>query len=519
MVKRMNMETDILIVGGSTGGCAAALAALSMGSKVILTEETDWIGGQLTSQAVPPDEHTYIEEAGCTKSYRTFRNKSRDYYVRNFPLTKDAKENPYFNPGNAAVGKISMDPRVALAVLEEMLAPYVFSGRLTILRNHKLEAVEVNRDEIDFVTIKNSMTDEKVDIKASFYLDGTDCGDMLPMSKTEYVTGAESQNQTGEMHALPGEPDRLDMQAVSHCFAVDYIEGADYTIEKPKDYEFWRKYKVDYWPDLQLSMMTPHHITHEPLKWSLYGEEPGRNMFQYRRIIDNKNFLPGAFSSDITIINVPQTDYFLGPVFDVADAKRHLEGAKQLSLSFLYWLQTEAEREDGRIGYKGLRLRKDVMGTSDGLAKSVYIRESRRIQSEFTILEQYVGKESRKSESAETFFDSVGTGLYRIDLHPSTGKRNYIDIDCHPFQIPLGSLIPIRMNNLIPACKNIGTTHVTNGCYRLHPVEWNIGESAGYLAAYCIKKGYIPREVRNTKDKLEDFQKLLINAGVELQWK
>jgi hypothetical protein len=45
----------------------------------------------------------------------------------------------------------------------------------------------------------------------------------------------------------------------------------------------------------------------------------------------------------------------------------------------------------------------------------------------------------------------------------------------------LGALIPIRMENLLPAAKNIGTTHITNGCYRMHPVEWNIGEAAGAL--------------------------------------
>src|SRR3712207_8972640 len=48
-----------------------------------------------------------------------------------------------------------------------------------------------------------------------------------------------------------------------------------------------------------------------------------------------------------------------------------------------------------------------------------------------------------------------------------------------PFQVPLGAMIPVRVNNLIAGCKNIGTTHVTNGCYRLHPVEWTIGEAAG----------------------------------------
>ena len=55
-------------------------------------------------------------------------------------------------------------------------------------------------------------------------------------------------------------------------------------------------------------------------------------------------------------------------------------------------------------------------------------------------------------------------------LHPSTGGDNYIDISSLPFQIPLGALIPERVTNLLPACKNLGVTHITNGCYRLHPV-------------------------------------------------
>ena len=73
--------------------------------------------------------------------------------------------------------------------------------------------------------------------------------------------------------------------------------------------------------------------------------------------------------------------------------------------------------------------------------------------------------------------------MYRIDLHPSTGGDNYIDVASCPFEIPLGALLPQRVTNLIPAGKTIGTTHITNGCYRLHPVEWNIGEVAGLREA------------------------------------
>ena len=85
------MQTEILIIGGGIGGCAAALAAAQSGRQVVLTEESDWLGGQFTSQAVPPDEHGGIEYFGCTASYRNFRNRVRKYYRRNYPLTEAVK--------------------------------------------------------------------------------------------------------------------------------------------------------------------------------------------------------------------------------------------------------------------------------------------------------------------------------------------------------------------------------------------------------------------------------------------
>ena len=134
------------------------------------------------------------------------------------------------------------------------------------------------------------------------------------------------------------------------------------------------------------------------------------------------------------------------------------------------------------------------MGTLDGLTIAPYIRESRRIKALFTVTENHVGIDAREAPvGAEQFHDSVGVGSYRIDLPPSTAPRNYVDIANWPFQIPLGSLIPQRVKNLLPACKNIGTTYITNGCYRLHPVEWNIAESVGALTAYCLENDLSPR--------------------------
>ena len=94
-----------------------------------------------------------------------------------------------------------------------------------------------------------------------------------------------------------------------------------------------------------------------------------------------------------------------------------------------------------------------------------------------------------------------------------------MDVEALPFQIPLGALIPQKTENLLAACKNIGTTHITNGCYRLHPVEWNIGEAAGNLAALCLEKNVKPRAVRNDTKLLDKFQKRLIENGFELEWR
>src|SRR4029453_714384 len=105
-----------------------------------------------------------------------------------------------------------------------------------------------------------------------------------------------------------------------------------------------------------------------------------------------------------------------------------------------------------------------------------------------------------------------------IDLHPTSGKNNYLDISSLPFQIPLGALIPQRVENLLAGGKNRGTTHITNGCYRLHPVEWNIGEAAGLLVGYCLQKKLAPRGVRALRPELEEFQRLLQAQGAEIDW-
>ncbi|MCE2489723.1 MAG: FAD-dependent oxidoreductase [Anaerolineae bacterium] len=514
--------TDILIVGGGAGGVAAALAALRLGRGVILSEESDWIGGQFTAQAVPPDEHPWIEQTGATRSYMQFAQGVRNHYRRHYPLTDEARSIVNLNPGKGSVSRLCHEPRVALAVIEGMLAPWCSSGQLEIWRKHVAVSAETDGDRVRAVTLRSLAGGDETTVSAAWILDATELGDVLELAGVEHVIGAESQAQTGELHALPGDPDPLDQQAVTCCLAVDWLPGDNHIIERPQDYVFWRGYQADFWPGPQLGWRYPDPVTLEPVCRPLFAAGHQADFWRYRRILYKDFYSQGSFSSDITLVNWPQNDYWLGPLVGVpqAEVQANLRACRQLSLSFLYWMQTEAPRHDGGLGYPGLRLRPDVLGSEDGLAKKVYVRESRRIKADFPVLEQHLGVAQREGlVGAERFDDSVGVGSYRIDLHPGTAQRNYVDVSCYPFQIPLGALIPQRMENLLPACKNLGVTHITNGCYRLHPVEWNIGEAAGALAAWCQTRGLQPKQVRADESHLDDFQTLLRKRlGFVLEW-
>ncbi len=528
------LQADVVIAGGGLGGCAAALAALRGGLSVVLTEETDWIGGQLTQQAVPPDEHRWIESHGCTKTYRALRDGIRDYYRRNYALTDAARQIENLNPGSGSVSRLCHEPRAALAVLEGMLAAARSGARLTHLLEHLPVSAETEGDSVRQLRVRNLHTGRELDLEAPWFIDATELGDLLPLTGTEFVTGSESKLETHELHAAE-KANPANQQAFTMCFSVDHLEGENHVIDRPAEYDFWRDFVPQMqppWPGRLLNLTYTHPSTLKPkeLGFAPHGQsKPGTlNLWQYRRIAAQSNFVPGTYRSDISLINWPQNDYFLGNLVGVTPAERqqHIDRAKQLSLSLLYWLQTEAPRPDGDTGWPGLRLRRDLVGTQDGLAKYPYVRESRRIKPVFTVLEEHCGRANRalvtgKKESdvqAAQFFDSVGVGSYHIDLHPSSGGNNYIDFSSLPFQIPLGALLPRRVRNLLPACKNIGTTHITNGCYRLHPVEWNIGESAGALIAFCLQNKTQPHAIHANKQTLSNFQKSLENQGIELHW-
>lgn len=361
------LTTDILIVGAGLGGVAAALAAADRGSRVILTEEFPWIGGQLTSQAVPPDEHPWVEEFGITARYRALRDGIRDVYRRRYPLIDDARAKAELNPGAGWVSKLCHEPRIAVGVLEEMLAPHRSTGRITLLERHRPIAATTDDDRVTSITLSSETGEPDVTVHASYVIDATETGELLPLTGTEYVTGFESRAETGEPSAPEtAQPDNI--QALSVCFAVEHVDG-DHTIEPPARYDFWREYAPAAWQGHPLLSWTAPNPRTLEIDTRAFSPNPGddalavdadqsknagdQNLWFFRRIAARDLFEPGFYESDISLVNWPSIDYFLEHVLDVpreSELERY-EDARQLSLSMLYWMQTEAPRADGGRGF------------------------------------------------------------------------------------------------------------------------------------------------------------------------
>ena len=165
----------------------------------------------------------------------------------------------------------------------------------------------------------------------------------------------------------------------------------------------------------------------------------------------------------------------------------------------------------------GLRLRPDVVGTADGLAHGA-IRP--RVASDPGRVHDRRAAHRRRSAATTapcripTRSASAPTGS--ICTRPPAANRTSTS-SC-PFQIPLGALVPRAAREPVAARKNIGTTHITNGAYRLHPVEWNIGEAAGH--ARRVLRGTVndaPRRAR-VGGAARRLQRELVACGVELSW-
>jgi hypothetical protein len=304
------LVADIAIAGGGMGGVAAALAA-GEHTQVVMTEETSWLGGQLSSQAVSAlDENKYVETTGACLNYLQMREAIRQAYRDSGKLKDVAKADPILNPGSCWVTRLAFEPKVALSVIDRMLAPQIEGGALTILKRTKIVAVHLVGDDpqnvelpdaanIDALLAVNLDTGEFVEIQGQIAIDATELGDLMPLAKIPYQTGSDSRWVTGEAFA-PETANAENVQDFTYPFILTYHPGENHTIEKPEDYDDFLaagKFSFDGYKMFaetdDIKDGKPRHLL---------------PFWTYRRLIDKDLFKDGAYQSDIAMINWDSND-------------------------------------------------------------------------------------------------------------------------------------------------------------------------------------------------------------------
>ena len=522
------LSFPILIVGGSTAAYSATLGALKAGATVCLVQPKKILGGQFTTQALPASDDPQLDKKfnpgeiyedkvdrdkyAFSKTQSQFRQRSRQLQ----PVNGQTID----NPGGCWVSNFATTTVVMAEALNEGIQDYITNGKLTLIPN--AEAVEIlftqspsQWRQITGVVFQDTQNNQRFTVNAQITIEATDLGDLLELGNIESRVGQESQNDTGEP-LLPQQAFPLCQQSITFCAAVEKTpQGGGVPIGKPEGYG------VKPW--LQTDKFTSSY------QGRAFFERFA--IFTYRRIKRLKEgYIPTTSNGDVTILNYESNDYKLGVLTGVSrsDRQKHIQQAREYTHAYIHYLQSETLKTNNwiLIGEVGeLKPRGDLTWTNDGIALEPYIREARRGIALTTIVyrdaaQQFYGEQAR----ARCFDDSIGIGHYALfDIHPTNNPNHLVfnskdEMKCLPFTIALKAIIPINTDNLILSAKSIGTTHLSNSVYRMHAVEWAIGEAGGHLAAFALNEGVNVRNIATDKRLTYKFQGLLARHQIPLFW-
>lgn len=505
-------QADIAIIGCSLGGVLAAHRASQSGRRVLMVCEDAWIGGQMTAQAVPPDEHPLIERGGASASYLRFRQDIRDHYRRQPGFLDRAHLTEGTNPGDGWVSRLCFEPVLAARWFERLLLPAQRRGRLKLLRLSKAVAAVRRGRQIDSVTVQRRPHGACDTIAAEVFIDATDAGDLLALAGLPYRIGKEARSEFGEPDA-PAQADPQDQQPITQVMALRRHALAGPVGEVPEGYARWCAQGVPGHNHALFSCSLPGQPQGTSRSLPMAAPESSKTLdwWRYRRVVSAGQWMHGH--EDVTLMNWAQNDLATDPLIDGPRPRREVElQARELSRCLLHWLQTEAPRPDGGHGFPEWQAAPDLLGTHDGLAERPYVRESRRIRACRTLTQC----DLKAAPIQEPL--SVAVGWYPLDIHPTCRSGHSLNARVQPFQIPLACFVPQDVDNLLPASKNLGVSHLANACTRVHPVEWAIGEVAGTLAAFALDTGCNPQDLLGRNARQSALLERLDGHGIARQW-
>jgi hypothetical protein len=458
------LETDVLVVGGGTGGIGAALQSARLGARTVVAEPTPWLGGMLSAAGVSATDGNHRLPSGI---WREFRQRIYAHYGGPEAVDTGWVSNTHF------------EPHVADQVFKEMAAA---EPSLRVLLRHRFLDVLKDGGRVRGAVLEDVATGRRVEVRAKVVVDGTDLGDVLARAGAAFDLGLEADAVSGESAGISASSDVV--QDLTWCAILkDYGPGADRTIARPAGYD--------------------------PAEFDCSSTGYCQDATRQKPTVDARKMLDYAkLPGGKYLLNWPNygNDAYLNVVgLDGAAREKALQVAKARTLRFVYFIQAE-------LGFRNLGLADDEFPTEDRLALIPYHREGRRMRGVVRFTARDIAQPFGPRDPL--YRTGISVGDYPIDHHhkrnPEAPQHLWF-VPVPSFSVPLGALIPESTDGLVVADKAISVSNVANGTTRLQPVVLLTGQAAGALAALAARAGREPRMV-----PVREVQRALLGAGAFL---
>ena len=457
--QRTDIETEVLVIGGSTSGVAAALSSARQGVSTVLIEEGPWLGGMLTAAGVSGVD-------GNTKLPSGIWGEFRDSLIQRYGSEKALQ--------SGWVSNHLFEPHVGNQIFQNMVKGELF---LRTLLGKKITAIEKHEKGW-----KVKLNDQKNDytLNAKIVIDATEMGDIAAKVGVPYEIGMDSRYTYGEDIAPKKENDVI--QDLTYVMILEDF-GSDKTIEKPVDYDPYNFY----------CSSESNNCIKESINRVLW---PKDSLLSYGRLPNGKVMINWPINGNDYYVNAIEQSF--------EERKKSFEKAKQKSLQFLYYLQTE-------LGFNTYGLSEGEFPTEDNLPLIPYHRESRRIRGLTTLTVNHIAQPY--DQDLPLYRTGIAVGDYPVDHHHASHPRaeELPELHFYPvpsYNVPMGCLLPKKIKNFIVAEKSISVTNIVNGTTRLQPIVLQIGQAAGVMAAISIKENIQPAQLSVRK-----VQTQLLNEG------
>ena len=481
-------EYDVVVIGGTPAGVAAAIAAARADKTVIVIEQAPVLGGVLSSGVLRLDDKYVESNSGVMEE---FRQRVKAYHrteMGDDPLVQAHLKNDPRRVWNIAEGR-AWEPHTAATVYAEMVAEHPM---IATRFNEVAVDVEMKGDRVTGVVTRHRDNEgtlgKEYRYAGKVIVDATYEADLAEFANIPYRIGRESRSKE-EPHA--GHIYTNYFRKVKGMLPATILPESTGVADHRSQAFTYRITAKDYG-----RADHPYRLKKPP---------PGYDPAKYKW---NKNSKPIIPNRKFDLLGITWGGDLVGhgTQWVLADWEERVEIEKiyhNHDLGYLYYIQTEG-------GSPNIGLPDDEFQDNGNFPYRLYVRQGRRIEGLYTLTESDLHKDLRGDGfRGPLLSESVAIGVYGIDAHrvqgpdsrqePTYGKGAaegtlHLHDATGPYQIPYGTLVPKQHNGILFPV-GISSTHVAICSVRMEPVWSALGQAAGVAAALAINNKQELRDV------------------------